>query len=183
MTWAQRWKRAFAAVLTLQDPDQRQSRRLRFHQDPHPDHLVLCFVDMDRPAPPPYAAMPVFRMAERADIERALEFGRASASGGRLLVHCNVGVGRSPAVALAIIADRLGPGREREALDELIRIRPQSVPNLHVLALADAILGRDVALVRTVLEWERDRPENTARRRDNRAAHLAYYGVPLSADD
>jgi predicted protein tyrosine phosphatase len=91
--------------------------------------------------------MPIFRMAGRTDIEQALQFARAvDPEREHLLVHCHVGIGRTTAVALAIITDRLGRSREGAALAELLRIGPQAVPNLPVLALADEILGRVGAL-------------------------------------
>ncbi|WP_458098263.1 tyrosine phosphatase family protein [Roseomonas sp. WA12] len=183
LNWARRQKRDFSAVLTLEDPDQLVTHQLRFHQQPHPDHLVLRFVDLDTAPPPAYAAMPIFRMADRTDIERALKFGRDSLGGRRLLVHCNAGVGRSTAIALAIIADRLGRGREQDALNELVRLRPGAVPNLHVLALADEILGRAGALVQAVRDWERDRPENARRRSYNRVAHFVFYGLQIGPDE
>jgi predicted protein tyrosine phosphatase len=182
LNWALRHKRAFSAVLTLEDPD--APAGVRFHRHPSPRHLVLRFVDLDSPPPATYASMPIFRMADRADIEQALQFARAvDPERERLLVHCHVGIGRSTAVALAIIADRLGRGREDAAVAELLRIRPQAVPNLHVLALADEILGRDGALVRIVREWERDRPENHRRRAYNRTAHFVFSGLALGPDD
>ncbi|RAK66362.1 hypothetical protein [Phenylobacterium kunshanense] len=74
--------------------------------------------------------------------------------GRALLVHCFHGVGRSAAVALAILADRAGPGREQAALDRLLAIRPQATPNLVVVKLADEVLGRNGALVAAVSAWE-----------------------------
>jgi predicted protein tyrosine phosphatase len=156
--------------------------RVRFDQPPHPDQLVLSFVDLDRPAPPPHAGSPKLRLADRADIENAVAFGRAE-NRDRLLVHCNAGVGRSTAVALAIIADKLGPGREREALDELLRLRPQAIPNLHVLALADDVLGRGGELVRVVRDWDEARPENAQHRSYNRLANFIFEGIDLGPDE
>jgi predicted protein tyrosine phosphatase len=182
LNWALRRKREFSAVLSLEDPDARDG--LRFHRQPRPRHLVLRFVDLNTPPPARYAEMPLFRMADRADVELALEFGCAvQADGGRMLVHCHVGIGRSTAVALAILADRLGAGHEKAALAELLRIRPQAVPNLHVLSLADDILNRSGDLLRTVLDWERDRPENRRRRAYNRTAHFVFYGLTLGPDE
>jgi predicted protein tyrosine phosphatase len=182
LNWALRHKRAFSAVLTPEDPD--APAGLRFHRQPSPRHLVLHFVHLDSPPPVTYASMPIVRMADRADIEQALQFARAvNSERERLLVHYHVGIGRSTAVALAIITDRLGHVREGAALAELLRIRPQAVPNLHVLALADEILGRNGALVRTVREWKQDQPENRSRRSYNRTAHFVFYGLTLGPDE
>ncbi|ONH84237.1 hypothetical protein APZ41_005340 [Roseomonas mucosa] len=180
--WAQNHGREFSAVITLEDPEQPAHDRVRFDGQPSPDHLVLTFVDLDEPPPPAYVGMERFRMAERADVENALTFARA-AGRDRLLVHCNVGVGRSTAVALAILADRLGPGHERQALDEVLRLRPQAVPNLRVLALADEALRRDGELVRVVQAWEETKPENARHRSYNRLAHFVFDGLDPGPGD
>lgn len=172
--WAQRHKRKFDAVLTLEDPALSGSNRLRFHRAPHPDHLVLRFVDMDRPAPPPYTEWPVFRLASRDDVEAGLAFGLRHE---RLLVHCHAGVGRSTAMALGILAARLGDGREDTALSELLRIRPEAVPNLHVVSLVDDILERGGDLLDAVVRWDGTRPENAVRRILNRRAHFSTAGI------
>ncbi|MCR0985020.1 tyrosine phosphatase family protein [Roseomonas populi] len=176
-TWARRHGHAFPGVITVEDPDQPASDLVRFEQQP-PDHLVLRFVDLDSPAPSPHTGLPRFRMADEADLERALAFGRAK-SRARLLVHCNAGIGRSTAVAFAILADRLGPGQEQQALDEVLRIRPQAVPNLHVVDLADRVLGRGGELVRVVAAWDAARPDNARHRSYNRLAHFVFNSMRL----
>lgn len=176
--WAQNHDQKFSAVITLEDPEQPVHDRVRFEGFPSPVHLVLTFVDLDKPPPQAYAGLAKYRMAERADIESALAFSRM-ANRDRLLVHCNAGVGRSTAVALAILADRFGSGRERQALDELLRLRPQAVPNLHVLALADEVLSRAGELVRVVQIWEEAKPEKAQHRLYNRLAHFVFDGIDL----
>lgn len=172
--WARRHKRDFAAVITCEDPD--KFRGLRFWREPHPDHLVLRFVDLDTPAPPPHDTELRFRLATRAQVEDAIAFGRDRAN---LLVHCQVGVARSTAIALAILADRLGAGQEQAALDALLAVRPEAVPNLHVVALADDVLGRDGRLLATVVAWDQGLPDNQTRRRANRQAHFQHYGLRI----
>lgn len=46
------------------------------------------------------------------------------------------GIGRSGAAGLAILADRLEPGNEADALAQLLTICPQAVPNLRLTAAA-----------------------------------------------
>jgi hypothetical protein len=65
--------------------------------------------------------------------------------------HCAAGVGRSPAAALVVLADRYGPGREADALEDLLVLRPEAVPNLALTAAADAELGRGGALLSVVV--------------------------------
>lgn len=174
-SWAKRHKRDFEAVISIEDPDAR--RRLRFHTHPRPAHLILTFVDLDRPAPAPYDAWPVFRLADREQVERAIAFGREHADSS-LLVHCQAGIGRSGAIALAILADRLSGhvSREETALAMLRANRP-IVPNLHVTAIADDLLGCEGRLVAAVAACDAAHPENGKRRRENRAAHFIYYGL------
>lgn len=150
LSQAQRHKRRFNAVITLEDPACRPGIRLRFHRKPAPAHLVLAFEDVDD------ETLGV-RVATRDQVGEALAFARAHAADA-LLVHCFHGVGRSAAVALAILADRAGPGGEQAALDRLLAIRPEATPNLVVVKLADKILGRDGSLAATLAAWESATP-------------------------
>jgi len=85
-----------------------------------------------------------------ADIERLLAFGRRHQASD-IAVHCLHGKSRSAAVALTLIADRLGPGTESLAVDLLLAhgekqgLRVQ--PNPQIVVLADNLLGRRRALV------------------------------------
>jgi predicted protein tyrosine phosphatase len=164
-------------VITIQGPDIRNG--LRFHKSPHPDHLVLRFIDLDFSPPPPYDENPNLQLASKEQVESALEFGKNYES---LLIHCHAGVSRSTGIALAIIADRLGEGNEQEALNELLRIRPIAVPNLHVIKLADDILSRSGALIDAVLSWDNQRPDNLVRRIENRKDHFIYYNLPKTVE-
>lgn len=130
---AAKTKRKYDAVLTIEDPLFRNG--LRFHSRPHPDHLVLMFEDVD-------VLRDDIAMPAMEHIAAAIEFGRENNSGS-LLVHCKAGVARSTALALAIIADRLGKGREQEAVRYLLKIRDCAVPNLVVLDMVDGYLGRE----------------------------------------
>lgn len=65
---------------------------------------------------------------------------------GRVLIHCHGGWCRAPAVALGIIATRLGPGREREAVEHLAAIHPPSTPNSLIVRIFDELLQREGTL-------------------------------------
>lgn len=82
---------------------------------------------------------------EAAHVDAVLAFGRANL-GRRILVHCGQGIGRAPAGALAILADRMGAGKEAEAVTELLRLRPCAVINRRFVEFADVALGRGRAL-------------------------------------
>ncbi len=155
---ARRKKRRYDALLTLEDPRVRPGHRLRFTNKPCPDHLVLAFEDCDTEE----FGYAVSRPEQVAD---ALEFARKHA-GGSLLVHCLHGVGRSAAVALAILADRLGQGREAEAVEQLLELASEATPNLIVVAQADQLLMRNGMLVQALREKEAKLPAKLRKRQE-----------------
>lgn len=173
LNWATRRKRSFRRIIGCYDPDTRANRIIRFHRPDAPKMLILKFVDLDDPPPPPHCDRPELRMPQRADVERALAF---DTPGEPLLIHCHAGISRSSAIAVALMAARFGPGLENEAVAAVIAIRPAAVPNLAVIRHADAILGRGQKLTGAVLA--RETAEWSERRDANRRAYLAYYGVP-----
>jgi predicted protein tyrosine phosphatase len=124
--------------------------RLRFSPDLGQKHLVLQFEDVDSDSLG-------IRVATIEEVSEAINFAR-SFSERSLLVHCFHGVGRSAGIALAILADRLGPGEEAGALDNLLTIRPEITPNLVVVELADHLLGRSGRLIEAVAAWEKSAP-------------------------
>jgi predicted protein tyrosine phosphatase len=140
-------KRRYDAVISVEDPRAPRKSRLRFHNAPHPDHLVLRFEDIDMPDGSFAAARP-------EHVAAAIGFAREHVH-DRLLVHCHVGVCRSTATGLAILADRLGAGRERDAVAALVSSNPDARPTLALLELADEALGRAGALVDAWMEIER----------------------------
>lgn len=150
LSQARKHKRRFDAVLTLEDPSCRPANRLRFYRQPAPPHLVLAFEDVDDDS------LGV-RVATREQVADALAFARTHSTGS-LLVHCFHGVGRSAAVALAIMADRMGRGAERDALDRLLELRAEATPNLVVVKLADELLGRNGDLIAAISAWEAATP-------------------------
>lgn len=101
--------------------------------------IVLKFDDVDR-------MDDRHQIVSNSDVVEAMEFARKY-YGKKLLVHCHAGLCRSTAIALGVIADRLGPGREVEAVMALKGIRPNSVPNKLVLKEVDDYLGRGGRLV------------------------------------
>lgn len=144
LSQARRVKRKFNAIITIEDPAYKKG--LRFHNLPHPDQLVMCFEDVDK-------AWDTVALPHRIHVETALEFAREHADGS-LLIHCHAGVARSTAIALAIIADRLGYGKEEEAVESLLHIRPESVPNIVLLDIADEALGRNGLLKKAWMDVE-----------------------------
>lgn len=89
------------------------------------------------------------RAPEPEDVAALLRFGRdlMRESRAHLLVHCHMGVSRSTA-AMALILAQARPDRPAlEAMAEVRRIRPRIWPNLRLIELGDAALGRKGDLV------------------------------------
>ncbi len=147
---AKKHKKKFQAVLTIEDPKAKFADQLRFTQPTDTDHLVIKFEDAD-------SVEFGYMTATMEQVKTAIAFGRKHAE-GTLLVHCLHGVGRSAACALAIIADRNGPGAEKQSVAELLAIRPTATPNLVVVAHADEILGLNGALIKALSDSESANP-------------------------
>lgn len=133
-------------ILSILDPDTPMPRVLsRF--EALRAHWVQHFHDVSRPVGDA-------RMPERADVEELLSFGaelRGMEGAAHLLVHCHAGVSRSTAAAAILLAQH-APGREREAVAEVARIRPVANPNVRMIELADTLLQREGRLLAALRE-------------------------------
>jgi predicted protein tyrosine phosphatase len=87
------------------------------------------------------------KAATKEEVKFLLMMGRKHET-SKLLVHCHQGQSRSAAVALGIIADRLGRGAEQRAVSALLAIRPTAVCNSLILSHADTLLCRTGELVK-----------------------------------
>lgn len=84
-----------------------------------------------------------------SDISKLIEFcGRVD---GRVLIHCFAGMSRSPAAACILASVKLGPGREKEAMQAIKAVRGGS-PNNRMIKIADKLLNRDGAMVSALRE-------------------------------
>jgi predicted protein tyrosine phosphatase len=80
--------------------------------------------------------------ATQEDVRRIIHLAESlRLNTGKVLIHCEAGVSRSPAAALIMYACWLGPGREREAMDRVLTQRPVAVPNRRMVELADRLLA------------------------------------------
>jgi predicted protein tyrosine phosphatase len=110
-------------------------RRLRLH-----------FHDVIEPSPG-------WSAPERWDVDLLLAFGRDVAAtagadaGAHLLAHCHAGVSRSTAAAILLLAQHHADRPADAAVLEIARLRPRAWPNLRILELGDAALGRDGEIV------------------------------------
>ena len=83
-------------------------------------------------------------------VHRLLAFGRAWDARTPMIVHCWAGISRSTAGAY-VAACRLMPGRdEAEIARELREKSPSATPNLRLVRLADAMMGRSGRMVAAI---------------------------------
>ena len=127
--------RGVTHVLSILDPDWPEPAAFSAF-DPH-SRATLRFHDAIEAAPG--VALP-----EKSDVEAILAFGRDAGDDlSHLLIHCHLGVSRSTAAMLMILAQTLPRKSEDAIADRLLEIRPQSWPNSRMIGFADDILGRD----------------------------------------
>ena len=130
-------------VLSILDPDWPDPPA--FQDFPPHQRLSLRFHDVIEPA--------LDRLApNRDDVVRLLAFGRelAEAPGSHLLVHCHAGVSRSTASTALILAQTAPDRSAREIFERVGELRPRVWPNLRILELGDALLGRGGEIVAAV---------------------------------
>ncbi|HEY9851081.1 MAG TPA: HEAT repeat domain-containing protein [Leptolyngbyaceae cyanobacterium] len=103
-----------------------------------PHRLRLEFDDIDIPHNDPE-----YVLATPEHIRKVINFvSEVSELNGHILIHCQAGISRSSAVALTVCAQLLGAGKEKDAMEIVMKARPQAMPNLWVVELADDALGR-----------------------------------------
>jgi predicted protein tyrosine phosphatase len=110
---------------------------------PPEQHLKLDFSDIIRPEPGE-------TMASEAHVQSILEFARDWDRLEPMVVHCYAGVSRSTASAF-IIACTLRPDVSETIWAMRLRAQsPTATPNLHLVRLADEVLGRGGRMVRAI---------------------------------
>ena len=116
------------------------------------DHLPLWFGDVVSEAD---ARQCKTRAVSSDDIKQAIIFFRVSRQqhNYNILISCDYGASRSPALAYVLLADQYGQGREAEVFNEVLLIRPEAIPNKLVVELADQLLGRQGQLVAPLREY------------------------------
>lgn len=76
-------------------------------------------------------------------------------AGLRLLVHCHAGISRSTAAMSLILAQALPERPAGAILQDVLRIRAKAWPNLRMMEMGDAQLGRDGTLVEAAHQLHR----------------------------
>jgi predicted protein tyrosine phosphatase len=96
-------------------------------------------------------------LASKSHVEKLLAFVRQWDQTGPLLIHCWAGVSRSPAAAF-IAACALRPHHNEAESAQAIRAKsPTATPNVRLVAIADAMLGRNGRMVAAVEKIGRGR--------------------------
>ncbi|SEO89187.1 tyrosine phosphatase family protein [Rhodopseudomonas pseudopalustris] len=103
------------------------------------ERLILAFNDVD-------VAASVHVAPDETIVRKIIEFGRGCGDDQDILIHCWMGVSRSPAAAYAIACER-APGDEQLIADDLRRRSPTATPNRLIVALADDYLCRGGRMV------------------------------------
>jgi len=116
-------------------------------------HYTDCFLDLENSG--------VRGAPSRSQVENLiLWLQRYVSEEARFLIHCHAGRGRSPAAGYIAWALLLGPGREGEAFECMVRSckEKELLPNRLVVSLADEILGRDGRLAAALHDWNSSVP-------------------------
>ena len=104
-------------------------------------------------------ALPGLRAPGPQDVAALLAFGRGlgDAPEPHLLVHCQKGLSRSTAALTLILAQARQRTPAAEIVAEIVRMRPRAWPNLRIVELGDALLGRGGTLVAAAADCYRAR--------------------------
>ncbi|NIX76990.1 tyrosine phosphatase family protein [Microvirga terricola] len=131
--------RSVTHVLSILDPEHPDPDAFQAY-DPH-HRTILRFNDIIDPRPG-------MLMPEPEHVQAVLQFGEAMAQrggervDGHLLVHCHMGISRSTAAMVTLMA-QANPGEsEDRLLERLAEIRPQAWPNSVMIQFADDLLSR-----------------------------------------
>ncbi len=132
-------ERSVTHVLSILDPDHPDPEAFGAY-DPH-HRTILRFHDIIQPIPGMILPAP-------SDVEAVLRFGDEVSAGrpapaeGHLLVHCHMGVSRSTAAMLTLMAQSNPHESEDDLFERLAEIRPQAWPNSLMIGFADEFLER-----------------------------------------
>lgn len=136
--------RAVTHVLSLIDPQWPELRSFRDY-GAH-SRTTLHFHDVIDPGPG-------LTVPTKAHVGEILAFGAGLAAEARadaarhLLVHCHMGISRSTAAMVSLLAQVHPQAIEDDLFARLREIRPQAWPNSVMVGYADELLGREGRLV------------------------------------
>lgn len=87
------------------------------------------------------------RSPKKEHVEDILNWGKNLPDDAVVLVHCEAGISRSTAAALALLVQYHGKENISKCVDLLIAVRPEALPNELILKYADELLSCDGKLV------------------------------------
>jgi predicted protein tyrosine phosphatase len=119
----------------------KQLRRYYFHDIVNEDDFIILATEDSTPI-----------LATPAQIKDILALTAHLTNEDKLLVHCLAGVSRSTAVACGVLCQH--GFTPLEAMQYVLKIRPQAKPNPYILKLFDEILGFDGQLVTEIINRE-----------------------------
>lgn len=131
-------------VLSILDPELPEIETFQSYGEHH--RTTLRFHDIIDPADKKILPAP-------EHVAAILQFGSdlapsiGSGGDGHLLVHCHMGVSRSTAAMLSLLAQACPEETEDRLFDRLRQIRPQAWPNSLMVGYADDLLERDGRLI------------------------------------
>lgn len=117
-------------------------------------------------------------------VRRILDFTSGLRDSDRLLVHCNLGISRSTAIAYAVCCQHTEPGHETACYQAVGLARPIALPNIMIIRFADKILGRKGLMVRPVRTSQPGGtilPERCGICGRELTEDTVYYDVPVGA--
>lgn len=122
-------------------------------------HLLLNFDDIAEP-------QEGFTPPGETHVRQILEFGERWDRAAPLVINCFAGISRSTASAYMIAAAKSPNRDEVELAQALRRLSPTATPNPRMIAMADAMLGRNGRMVQAIRDI-------------GRGADADYEGVPF----
>ncbi len=97
------------------------------------NHLKLAMDDIT-------GAIDGYIAPNRPHVEQLLDFGNRLDDSSEVVVHCAMGMSRSPAAVIILLA-QANPGRETEVADAFFQEVPRAQPNKLLLQIGDEFLG------------------------------------------
>lgn len=138
-------------VLSILDPNEKEPDAF-YRFDAH-KRLDLRFHDI-------IEEMPGFEAPQVEHVRQLLEFGKdldRAPTPTHLIVHCHMGVSRSSSSMMLLLAQALPNRSAKEIAAEVVRIRPQTWPNLRIITFGDELLKRKGSLITAAREIYRAR--------------------------
>jgi predicted protein tyrosine phosphatase len=107
------------------------------------NHLWLRLHDISKP-------LDGYIIPDEAHVAELLRFVRGWDRRLPLVVHCYMGISRSPASAFVSVC-ALSPHRDENSIARALRLAsPTATPNIRIVSLADGLLGRNGRMVAAI---------------------------------